>query len=264
MNFIFAFFLILGQQPSDEKVISEQLVGAYLTLREFHSGSTLNFDVRGKFSGGGKPGNWPHDSTILVESVRLNSNRLTLSGKRVYLQFDSENRAFKRLISGEEVRLNFERVPGISLSVAVAAATIHGQADLLTVLPAYWRDFLKRLDEGKIKSEKEFDPNILDLSKPPTAPSRQSNEVRPKEKGKLREPKYPENLTRYKLTGRTVVQITIDEMGNAEVNQIIEARGLGFEEAAIEAVQGWHFEPGLKDGKPARFVVKVMINFRIY
>ena len=87
----------MGQQPSTEKEFADRYAGKILTVREFYSGSSLKFDATGKLIKGGKPGNWPHDGSVFVNSLKIQTDRVELSGKRVYIQFGDEVRQVRNL-----------------------------------------------------------------------------------------------------------------------------------------------------------------------
>ena len=78
------------------------------------------------------------------------------------------------------------------------------------------------------------------------------------------EPEYSEEARRIRYQGVVVLSLIVDPSGRARNIHIVRALGLGLDQKAIEAVQKWKFEPGMKDGRPVAVAVTVEVNFRLY
>ena len=46
--------------------------------------------------------------------------------------------------------------------------------------------------------------------------------------------------------------------------RIVRPLGFGLDERAIEAIQQWRFEPGVKDGNPVKVSANIEVNFRLW
>jgi periplasmic protein TonB len=57
--------------------------------------------------------------------------------------------------------------------------------------------------------------------------------------------------------------ILIDENGVPQDAQIARSLGLGFDQKAIEAVQKWRFQPGMRNGVAVKTKATVEVNFRV-
>ncbi len=77
------------------------------------------------------------------------------------------------------------------------------------------------------------------------------------------EPEYSEEARKAKFQGTVVLYVVVDEKGNPKDLKVVRALGLGLDQKAIEAVQKWHFKPGLKDGKPVPVAAQIEVNFRL-
>lgn len=75
-------------------------------------------------------------------------------------------------------------------------------------------------------------------------------------------PQYPEGLELQDFGGRVIVELLVSETGDVVKSRVMNEEHLELEEAALSAVRKWKFEPGLKDGKPSRTVVRVPVIFR--
>ena len=76
-------------------------------------------------------------------------------------------------------------------------------------------------------------------------------------------PEYTEEARVAKWQGTVVMQLTIDENGVPREIKIVRSLGMGLDQKAIEAVQQWRFQPGLKDGKPVPVSANLEVNFRL-
>ena len=77
------------------------------------------------------------------------------------------------------------------------------------------------------------------------------------------EPEYSEEARKAKFQGTVVLQVVVDERGQARDIRIVRPLGLGLDEKAIEAVQKWRFRPGQLNGKPVAVAATIEVNFRL-
>jgi TonB family protein len=61
-----------------------------------------------------------------------------------------------------------------------------------------------------------------------------------------------------------MLQLVVDEQGRPTQIAVLSPLGYGLDEAAIEAVAHWRFQPGTKDGKPVKVVAQVQVTFRFF
>lgn len=76
-------------------------------------------------------------------------------------------------------------------------------------------------------------------------------------------PKYPEIARRANKEDVVVVECTVGVDGRATDIKVVEPKGFGFDEAAIEAVKKARFTPAKKDGKSVPMRVKIPIRFTL-
>ncbi len=77
------------------------------------------------------------------------------------------------------------------------------------------------------------------------------------------EPEYSEEARKAKFQGTVVLSVVVDANGNPKELKVVRPLGLGLDQKAIEAVEKWHFRPGLKDGKPVAVAATIEVNFRL-
>ena len=78
-----------------------------------------------------------------------------------------------------------------------------------------------------------------------------------------KEPAYTEEARKAKVQGTVALSLVVDEQGVARDFKILAPLGYGLDEKAIEAVQQWKFQPGMKDGKPVSVFANIEVTFRL-
>lgn len=77
-------------------------------------------------------------------------------------------------------------------------------------------------------------------------------------------PDYPARARQSGATGAVTVSFIVDIDGSVQDARVVEAAPPGiFEEAALEAVQRWSFEPGQNDGSPVAVRVRQTLRFEL-
>lgn len=76
-----------------------------------------------------------------------------------------------------------------------------------------------------------------------------------------RAPVYPANMRRAGRAGTVEVLFIVDEQGRVKQPKVHQSTDPAFEDAAIEAVKQWRFEPGTRKGEKVQFKIKIPITF---
>ncbi len=76
-------------------------------------------------------------------------------------------------------------------------------------------------------------------------------------------PQYPLEMRRDGITGNVTVRMTIDAKGNVTDATPIHSSRVEFDDAAVQAVKQWKFEPGQKNGQPVTTQIDVKLVFSI-
>ncbi|MFC3716729.1 TonB family protein [Luteimonas soli] len=78
----------------------------------------------------------------------------------------------------------------------------------------------------------------------------------------LAPPKYPAEAVAAKITGKVVVIVDVAADGSVSGVRVEKSQPAGvFDEATLEAVRKWTFEPAIKDGRPVAGRVRVPVDF---
>jgi len=75
------------------------------------------------------------------------------------------------------------------------------------------------------------------------------------------EPEYTEETHKARVRGTVILSAVINQEGRPEDVAVVKSLHPDLDKSAIEALQQWEFEPGMKDGKPVRVFVTIEMNF---
>ena len=76
-------------------------------------------------------------------------------------------------------------------------------------------------------------------------------------------PIYPLDLRKAGTTGEVKVDFIVNTEGTVEDAYVVSSTNPGFENAALEAVRHWKFQPGMKYGHPVNAHMRVPIGFSL-
>ena len=74
---------------------------------------------------------------------------------------------------------------------------------------------------------------------------------------------YPEEAKKAGTTGNVVLDINIDAHGVVDRVKVKESLPNGLDQAAVDAIHQWRFEPATVDGKPVEVSLTITFNFRL-
>jgi len=76
-------------------------------------------------------------------------------------------------------------------------------------------------------------------------------------------PAYSDVARRAGYQGTVVLWLVVDTDGRPHKIRVQRGIGMGLDQAAIEAVKTWRFQPATKDGQPVPVMINVEVNFRL-
>jgi len=77
------------------------------------------------------------------------------------------------------------------------------------------------------------------------------------------DPEYTPEAQDAKLAGTVLLSVVIGTDGIAHDINVVKPLGMGLDEKAVEAIQKWLFNPGMKDGEPVQVRAQIEVNFRL-
>jgi TonB family protein len=99
---------------------------------------------------------------------------------------------------------------------------------------------------------------LLDMSLAREAFQRSGIPPKPIKQG---QPVYPDGMARAGLIGAVKVEFTIDTEGNVRNPFVVESNNPWFERPAVDAILGWKFIPGERNGHPVNVRAVQLISF---
>lgn len=78
------------------------------------------------------------------------------------------------------------------------------------------------------------------------------------------QPDFTEKARKANIWGTVNLSLTVGADGKAHDIKVGKKLGYGLDEAAVEAVRQWKFEPATADGKPIEARIQVSVTFRRY
>ena len=249
--------LLLLQAPAgtvSDGALREILTTAYakklITVRGFPTGTKLQFDATGSLIGS-TPGVFTLDGHVHVDSVNVAPDRIEIRGRQAFLQYDAKAKKLEESIGGNKMTLEFARKPGTSVEDGIRAALVTFDG-LPKLVPPYWAKFLS----GNGELESVVDPKT-GIAVPRAS---EAQGLVPKATKQI-SPVYPKAVQPLAVSGAAVLRVIVDEAGKPQVADIVTPLGYGLDQAAIDAVNQWEFEPAQKDGKGVKVYFRVRVNF---
>jgi TonB family protein len=151
---------------------------------------------------------------------------------------------------------------------AASRQTLLAQADAL-------RNRAMELQKARTGQTMAFSPSIEQGKLPPPppppppppgadglAPVRVGGNIKPPAKIRDVKPVYPPIAMESKVQGVVVIEITIDTAGNVMTAKILRGQPL-LDQAALDAVQQWQFQPTLLNGTPVPVIMTATVNFSL-
>jgi TonB family protein len=262
--------LIVSARFASATSLEEQLrkgyVGTQRMLRHFYDSDALKFDSNGNPRNTEKEGPWTLLGGVIIDGLQLKSGRLELQGHRRMLVFDASNKKLLNIALKQtfwiEVQTQDGPDQGAQLSAALAQVFVP-DADLVSVVPDYWRDYVARFTGRQTQGNACEGPQAnVSGSTPQAAPAiKVSSGVAEGMKTHDVPPSYPMTARRYGIRGDLILRAVIDKNGDLNSICIIQALGAGLDESAVNAVQQWKYRPYMFNGEPVEVVTTIKVRY---
>jgi TonB family protein len=93
-------------------------------------------------------------------------------------------------------------------------------------------------------------------------PVRAVDDIKPPKLIKKVEPLYPESARKAEIEGVVIIEATTDQYGKVTKTKVLRSIP-ELDQAAMDAVKQWVYEPFIKDGKPVGMIFTVTVQFKL-
>jgi protein TonB len=77
------------------------------------------------------------------------------------------------------------------------------------------------------------------------------------------QPQYTEIARKARIQGVVIVQAIINKQGNVTDVKVLKGLPMGLDQAAVDAIRKWRFEPATLNGKPVDVYYNLTVNFTL-
>ncbi len=269
-------------EPVDWK---PRLLGRPLYLRGFWQADQLYFDGSGALTS--KSGRGPVTlSGIEVNSVTMSGDFLIIQGHRIALarRADGGPGLERRPISStthlewslmpgdrknfhapEEIKIVVEPDKSGEFEAALERIFADGLTALSSSVPVYWKCFADGYFIPAVP-DKDVREEVLKCVKPPEASPAQAGGEGPHEmKAPVlisSTPAHFSTASDLRVHGVSLIHVRVTNTGMPVGLQVVQALGAGLDEAALQAVSTYRFQPATRDGVPVAVDLNVEVRFQ--
>lgn len=234
-------------------------------LRHFYAASDLKFDVDGNPRNKEREGYWTLLSGVLIDNLKLKAEKLELQGHRRLLVMDEKTKAFRSIKLDEKffIEINTKSGPDQATQLTGALARVFvPEADLDSVVPDYWRDYLARFS-GKATQGAPCEDSAAKLVSDEAAGGKVSAGIA--EGPKIHDvlPDYFQIARQNRVQGELALRAVIDKTGSVSRVCITQALGAGLDDMMVSTVRQWKYRPYTLNGQPIEVQTTIKTSFGI-
>lgn len=284
-----ALVLLLAAAPmagSDayQQELSGALVNHIVVLRNYYESPQLTFDTSGQLVSKSSSGFGPSEGRIYVTSIKLEPEKLTLTGVRPLDVFNASAKEWQIALTATKAKVTIALPPQGDLKSAVARqlnAVFFSKAEMagLACTPEERQKFLETPSPLRTKDKL---PDVASLDQlhayclPGGDKAYQAGRgIKPPRAIHAPDPQYADEARNARLQGTTVLVAVVTPEGKTTAIGIQRSLGEGLDDKlhsagylldqrAVEAVSQWTFHPATFQGKPVPVAIHIEVNFKLY
>jgi len=246
---------------AEQQSLRTQYVGKVLIIRKC-ARLASQYDVQedGTVKGDSQPGYWSVDGAVQVKDLEFYKDRVTFKCLKLWANVKDDGQLHyfpaATALKGKAgdypqttdivFRTSPESVSAAEIAARVRKVCLGEQDSVLSTAPQPIAAFIQ-----KIPVEVDIDPvtGLGFTGKPPKAISQPT-------------PRESREAELVGQSGRESFVVFVDDQGRPAVVGFTHLLQYGLEEATIEVVKSWKFEPATKDGKPVAIRIPVSIDYK--
>lgn len=245
---------------ADQQALRTQYAAKVLVFRKSHRMTNqLEIDKDGTVKGNHHPGYWTVDGAVQVKDLDFRKDRVTFKCAKLWANIKDDGQLHFFPVAAalkgktdypENAEITFhtkkEAVSAEEVKQHVRQIFLGETESVLSSTPQPIAAYIQ-----KIAVPLDIDP-ITGMGFSGTSPKAVSRPT----------PELPREAQLVGQAGRESFVVFVDEQGNAAVVGFTHLLQYGIEEATIEAVKNWKFEPAMKDGAPVAIRIALSIDFK--
>jgi TonB family protein len=237
-------------------------------------------------------GDWTTDGFVMVNDIQITGERITLEARRRFVTahypdgfrlVPDTKKTRKKKTPRLDIELDLGQTnpaPG-QAEAALSKVFLTTQDAFVELVPDYWKPCVSGGLSGK-DTPCHFSRELIAIpgvSSPETNPTHVQSVTEPISlensifhvgKGVTPpkaifspEPKFSEAARHATFQGVVTLGVQVDSTGIPRNVRILSPIGVGLDQKAVLAVQGWRFKPAVKDGHPVAVEIAVEVDFHL-
>jgi TonB family protein len=229
-------------------------------VRHFYEGSLLRYDKDAHVVGAPE-GSWTVTGYIEIQRVRITDGVIIMEARRLAAIYDQKQRNMRLARYGEPVVIKVPTENDADAQKKLKQVFVTVNEDQVALVPSYWRHYAETHEIIDLKTpfKRPADQDI----EPNNGVYRVGGSVSPPKPLKMPEPRFTQFARKFQIQGNTALTLVVDENGEPQDISIAKPLGAGLDEAAVEAVKQWRFEPARKNGQPVKVRILVETNYHL-
>jgi TonB family protein len=265
--FLSILLLSSGLASATDSSVEEQLrktyAGSPQLLRHFYAAVNLKFDRNGNPANKEKEGAWTLLSGVVIDNVKLKSEKLELRGHRRMLVIDDQNKKLRSIKLEETFSIEINTQSGPDQATQLTDALAHvfvSPDDLASAVPDYWRDYLARFSSKATPGE-PCEDSAAKLASDDASGGKVSAGITDGMKIHDALPTYYQIARENRVVGELALRAVIDTTGSVTRVCIIKALGAGLDDMMVNTVRQWKYSPYTLNGLPIEVQTTVTTRF---
>ena len=270
-------------QREIENLLRPEYEKKVLILRHFYADSKLRFDKDGKLLGDARRGYSTSDSMVYIDNLSIDKHgALSLKGRRILNIFDDKTGRFSNIGTKEGIQISVEldstwqdaSQVRVLLDRVFATDIRQTTEEIPKFLQCWQYGNAERKEDGRwhCPSRKKDVPIARIADSEPKYTMTDGRRVFYVLGGGVTAPikvlspapRYADLAKKMGIQGATLLDVIINERGEASVIDILRPLGGGLDDKAIETLETWQFKPATYNGEPVAVHVNIETKFALY
>ena len=281
-------------QGQDLESLAPVFLNKVATLRNFYGSDLLRYDSSGTLISRSEQGPWTIYGRLQIDRFAVHKNKLEIGASRLLVVYDQKGTTDYHYIRWQpNTLIEIDVAPNASVTdvkKALGRVFVSSSEKFSDLVPAYWRSFLGGADpNASLDTSALPRENATPVSAGASASAQDGTAVAPSpgpgqapssipnKPTRIRVsqgviacslikrvyPRYPPLAKLARVSGIVILRVTIKKNGSMGEIQIEHPTGAGMDEAAVEAVSQWKYQPYLLKGEPVEVQTQITVNFTL-